>query len=1069
MIERGEYRDGRCAAGPTASGTTPWDRARPCGPRCGDDVERTPVASATLISKRSTAPDPTSNTDLPNDLRGVVRGEVRFDRGSRALYATDGSNYRQVPIGVVVPRDLDDVVAAVEVCRKHGAPILSRGGGTSLAGQCCNVAVVIDVSKYVNRVLSIDAERRIARVEPGVVLDTLQHEAAHHGLIFGPDPATHDHCTLGGMLGNNSCGVHAVMSQFYGPGSRTSDNTHRLEILTYDGLRMWVGPTSEEELRNITAAGDRRGHIYTALVTLRDTYGDLIRQRYPKIPRRVSGYNLDELLPERGFNVARALVGTESTCVTILQADLMLIDRPQARSLLVLGYPDVYSAADHVPEILEFQPIGLEGMDDRLIDDMKKARIHPENVSLLPDGKGWLLVEFGGNTKAESDAKATAAIAALKKKPDAPTMKLYDDPTTEERLWKVRESGLGATAHVPNAPVTWEGWEDSAVPPDRVGDYLRDLRRLFDQYEYGCALYGHFGQGCIHTRIDFDLESAAGIEKYKSFMDEATSLVVSYGGSFSGEHGDGQSKAQFLPKMFGPELVNAFREFKTIWDPDGRMNPGKIVDPYRIDQNLRLGAHYRPADPATHFVFPQDHRSFAFTTIRCVGVGECRRHEGGTMCPSYRATREEAHSTRGRARLLFEMLQGNPLNGGWKDEHVKKALDLCLACKGCKGECPVNVDMATYKAEFLSHYYEGRLRPRSAYAMGFIHRWARLASHMPHVANLVTQTSGLSSLAKVFAGISQRRTLPRFADRTFVAWFQSRRRPSPTGDEGQRVLLWPDTFNNHFHPDTAIAATEVLEAAGCHVIIPARSLCCGRPLYDYGFLVQAKRLLREILDELRPHLDAGTPIVVLEPSCLAVFRDELVNLFPDDRDAQRLSRKSFLLAEVLRKHAPSYKPSPLSAPVLLHGHCHHKAIATLDDEESLLRDMTADVDAIDSGCCGMAGSFGFEANHYDVSMQVGDLVLLPTVRKAPPDTLIVADGFSCREQIEQGTGRRAVHIAQALHAATVGRRRTHAVPVEDGILAPRASASLPREFAAALVVVGLAAVGFAMRRGWWNT
>jgi FAD/FMN-containing dehydrogenase/Fe-S oxidoreductase len=1027
-----------------------------------------PVTEATPTrSQGAASTEAARHTDLAADLRRVVRGEVRFDRGSRALYATDGSNYRQVPIGVAIPRDLDDVIAIVDVCRRHGAPVLSRGGGTSLAGQCCNVAVVMDMSKYVDRVLNIDAERRIARVEPGVVLDTLQREAAGHDLIFGPDPATHTHCTLGGMLGNNSCGVHAVMSQLYGPGSRTSDNTHRLEILTYDGLRMWVGPTSDEELRRIIAAGGRRAQIYRALIELRDRYGDLVRQRYPNIPRRVSGYNLDELLPERGFNVARALVGTESTCVTILQAEVMLIDRPKARSLLVLGYPSVYSAGDHVPEVLGFRPIGLEGIDDRLIDDMKKARIHPENVSLLPDGQGWLLVEFGGETKADSDAKATAAMAALRRQPNAPTMKLYDDPAVEERLWKVRESGLGATAHVPDAPVTWEGWEDSAVPPDRIGAYLRDLRRLFEKYEYACALYGHFGQGCVHTRIDFDLESGPGIEKYGRFMDDASSLVVSYGGSLSGEHGDGQSKAQFLPKMFGPELVDAFREFKTIWDPEGRMNPGKIVDPYRIDQNLRLGADYHPPQPTTHFTYPQDHRSFAFTTIRCVGVGDCRRHEVGTMCPSYRVTREEAHSTRGRARLLFEMLQGDPLTGGWRDENVKEALDLCLACKGCKSECPVNVDMATYKAEFLSHYYNGRIRPRSAYAMGFIHRWARVASHAPALVNVVTQTPGVSNLAKAIAGIAQRRTLPRFANRTFVAWFHSRGRQPSRDAPGSRVLLWPDTFNNYFHPDTAIAATEVLESAGCDVFVPPRPLCCGRPLYDYGLLAEAKRTLRDILDELRPHLRAGTPVVVLEPSCLAVFRDELVNLFPDDAEALRLSRQSFLLAEFLGKHL-HYRPPPLQHRVMLHGHCHHKAIAGLEDEAGLLKEMAADVEVLDSGCCGMAGSFGFEASHFDISNQVGELVLFPAVRNASADTLIVADGFSCREQIEQGTTRRAVHIAQALHLAIAGNRRLEDVPAELAVLPTRTRGLSSRESAAAALIGIAAAIGLfaAWRRRW---
>jgi Fe-S oxidoreductase len=488
------------------------------------------------------------------------------------------------------------------------------------------------------------------------------------------------------------------------------------------------------------------------------------------------------------------------------------------------------------------------------------------------------------------------------------------------------------------------------------------------------------------------------------------------------------------------------------------MNPGKVVNPYRIDQNLRLGADYRPPQVATHFTFPDDRHSFAFTTTRCVGVGECRREQGGTMCPSYRVTHDEEHSTRGRARLLFEMLEGDPLTDLWRDEHVKDALDLCLACKGCKSDCPVKVDMATYKAEFLSHYYEGRMRPRQAYAMGFIHLWARAASLAPRLANLVTETPGLSNLAKALAGIAQDRTLPRFAERTFVDWFQLRRRtwrPALAGRLGesrrQRVLLWPDTFNNHFHLDTAIAATEVLEAAGCEVLMPSRPLCCGRPLYDYGFLGHAKRLLREILDELRPHLQAGTPIVVLEPSCLAVFRDELMNLFPNDDAAKRLSGQAFLLAEFLTKKVPGYTPPRFPQRVTLHGHCHHKAIARIEDEEELLKAMGAEVELLDSGCCGMAGSFGFESSHYDVSMKVGELVLLPAVRKAPADTLIVADGFSCREQIEQATGRRAVHLAHALHAA-LRRRVAQGGTAEDAVLPPRRREAFPREAAAAALI-----------------
>ena len=951
-------------------------------------------------------------TDLAADLRRAVRGEVRFDSGSRALYATDSSNYRQVPIGVVVPRDVDDVVATVEVCRTHGAPVLSRGGGTSLAGQCCNVAVVMDMSKHVNRVLDIDGGARIARVEPGLVLDTLRDATARVGLTFGPDPATHNRCTLGGMLGNNSCGVHSVMSQFYGPGSRVSDNTHRLEILTYDGVRMWVGPTTDAEIDARVNEGGRRGEIYAALRRLRDRYADLIRARYPKIPRRISGYNLDDLLPEHGFNVARALVGSESTCVTILQAELHLIHNPAARTLVVLGYPDVFRAGDHVPEILAFKPIGLEGMDDRLIDDMIKTRIHPDSVKMLPEGRGWMLVEFGGETQEESNARAREFMDAIAAAPSAPAMRMFDDVRQQHLAWKARESGLPATAHVPGQPPTWEGFEDSAVAPERIGDYLRDLRKLFARHGYTGALYGHFGDGCIHTRLDFDLESSDGIAKYRAFMEDATSLVVSYGGSLSGEHGDGQSRAEFLSKMFGPELVDAFRQFKTIWDPDHRMNPGKIVDPFRTDEHLRLGAAYRPAQPETHFAFHQDRGSLAHATLRCVGVGECRKHHGGTMCPSFRVTREEAHSTRGRAHLLFEMLKGDTITAGWQDEHVKAALDLCLACKGCKTECPVGVDLATYKAEFLSHYYEKHRRPLSAYAMGFIHRWARLASYVPSPL-VALGHAPVSALLKMAGVVSAKRSIPRFASRTFVDRFRYSHQPSAIR-HGSEVILWPDTFNNYFHPDTAMAAVDVLEAAGCEVAIPSRPMCCGRPLYDYGFLTQAKALLRDVLDGLAPAIAAGTPIVVLEPSCLAVFRDELVNLFPNDEAALRLSRQTFLLGEFLRTQRPDAKAPRLDARVMLHGHCHHKALAKIQDDAAVLQATGAAVDVLDSGCCGMAGSFGFEADHYDLSMQVGELVLLPAVRAATSDTIIVADGFSCREQIAQATGRRALHLADAL-------------------------------------------------------
>ncbi|HET7565082.1 MAG TPA: FAD-binding and (Fe-S)-binding domain-containing protein, partial [Gemmatimonadaceae bacterium] len=691
-----------------------------------------------IIPISTRRPDAVEQSNLDIDvaalelaLRKRITGEVRFSDGDRALWATDASNYRQIPIGVVLPRDADDVVETIATARQYDAPVLVRGGGTSLAGQCCNAAVVIDMSKYMTHVLEIDPSAKRARVEPGIVLDDLRDAAQPYGLTFGPDPATHDHNTLGGMIGNDSCGIHSVMSEFYGPGVRTAEQVEELEILTYDGLRMRVGRTSDAELERIISEGGRRGEIYRRMRDLRDRYAEQIRTRFPHIQRRVSGYNLTELLPENGFNVARALVGSECTCVTVLEATLTLMHNPPHRALLVLGYPTVYDAGDHVPEIRTFRPIGLEGIDEMLVEDMRKKGLNTKDIGLLPEGQGWLLVEFGGETREEAKALAQHAADALKKLPNPPTMMLYDSPDDEHRIWEVRESGLGATAFVPGEPETWPGWEDSAVPVDKVGHYLRDLRALFSKYGYHPSLYGHFGQGCIHCRVAFGMKTADGIAKYRAFTQEAAELVVRYGGSLSGEHGDGQARADLLPIMFGDELIEAFREFKAIWDPQWKMNPGKVVDPYSRTENLRLGTHYAPATPKTYFKFPNDNGSFAHAALRCVGVGECRRHEGGTMCPSYMVLREEKHTTRGRAHLLFEMLQGQVITDGWKSDEVKESLDMCLACKGCKGDCPVNVDMATYKAEFLSHYYEGKVRPRSQYAFGLIYWWARLASHMP--------------------------------------------------------------------------------------------------------------------------------------------------------------------------------------------------------------------------------------------------------------------------------------------------------------------------------------------------
>jgi FAD/FMN-containing dehydrogenase/Fe-S oxidoreductase len=1008
--------------------------------------------------------NPDNVAELESALRKSVEGEVRFDPGSKAMYAVDASNYRQVPIGVVVPKSKEDVIQTISACRTYGAPLLSRGGGTSLAGQCCNVAIVLDWTKYMHGVLEINAQERWAKVLPGTICDELRDaalSATNNQLTWGPDPATHNHCSFGGMIGNNSCGAHAQMS------GKCDNNIEELEIVLYDGTRMNVGWMNDSDLEKAIERGGRKGDIYRALRSLRNQYGQLIQAKYPKIPRRVSGYNLDQLIPgEDGrFNIARSLVGSEGTLVTILEAKCRLIDAKAQRVILMLGYPDVYEAADHVPDIDPFQPTALEGIDHRLYENIEKKGGPDRNyLRMLPEGRGWLMVELGADRHEDALDLAHQVENALKNKPGAPTMKLFTEKADMEQLWRIRESGLGATAFVPGEPDTWPGWEDSAVAPEKLGGYLRELRALYNKYEYNPALYGHFGQACVHCRVDFDLRSDSGIRKWRSFMEDATDLCVKYGGSLSGEHGDGQGRAEFLYKMFGDELIQAFRDFKSIWDPDWKMNPGKIIDPHRIDEDLRLGADYHPWQPKTHFQFPDDHGSFAHAALRCVGIGKCRRKQGNNpdddiMCPSFMVTHEERHTTRGRAHHLWEMLHGDVITGGWRDDSVKEALDLCLACKGCKGECPVNVDMATYKAEFLSHYWEGRVRPRHAYAFGLVDQWSRLASIWPGLVNLVTQTPGLSTLAKLLAGMPQQRSIPEFAPQTFQKWFSQQER---TNGSNGKVLLWPDTFNNYFFPETAQAATRVLDRTGFNVEVPRQHLCCGRPLYDFGMLDMAKEYLQRVMKALRPQIDAGTPIVVLEPSCASVFRDELRNLFPNDRTAQQLRSQVFLLSEFLEQRAPHLKIPRLGSHALVQGHCHHKAVLKLDNEQSIIKKLGLEYEILTSGCCGMAGSFGFESDKYDISVDIGERVLLPKVRQAAPSTLIIADGFSCREQIAQLSSRHALHLAEVIDKAYSDDRHTGIYP-EAKIVNARKAARRKARWQTLGILVGLGAGAVLLR------
>jgi FAD/FMN-containing dehydrogenase len=775
---------------------------------------------------------------LQADFERSLGPSVDFSPQAKALYATDASNYRQVPIGLVTPKSRDEVVEAVRICRDHDAPIVARGCGTSLAGQGCNVAVCIDFSRHLHRVVEIDPGSCVAHVEPGCILDKLRDAAAAHGLTFGPDPATHDHNTLGGMIGNDSCGVHSVKW------GRTADNVERLQVLTYDGLQLELGPTP-----GIPDEIGRRGDIYRALVELRDRYGKLIEERFPKIPRLVSGFeNLDALLPGRDFNVARAVTGTEGTCVIVLEAEVRLVPKAKCRGIALLSFDDVYAAADAVPSLLEQQPDAIEGFDGRMYDAIRRSGAS-SGVAAFPEGRGFLIVEGSGESLDEAESSARAIVT---KAHTGARIAFVSYPDEQQRIWEAREAALGVTAFVPGGPEHWPGWEDSAVPPAKLGDYLRELDKLLAEHGYTAALYGHFGDGVTHGRINFDFHSEKGLAGYRQFMREAAHLVHRFGGSLSGEHGDGQARAELLRVMYGDELVQAFREFKAIWDPTNGLNPGKAIDPFPIDSNLRLGLTYEPSKLETWFDYPDDHGSFAHATTRCVGVGKCRRRQVAdeVMCPSYLVTGEEKHSTRGRAHLLHEMTRGEVIADGWDSEAVEDALSLCLACKGCKADCPVGVDVATWKAEFRAHHYASRTRPRSAYSMGLIDRWARLASYWPAIANGI----GGTALGKWTAGIDRRSKLPRFAKQTFRAWFRKRNQPNGGG----RVLLWPDTFNNHFRPQTLIAATELLQRAGFDVAIPPKPLCCGRPLYDWGFLDRATQRFERIFEVLRPEIASGT-------------------------------------------------------------------------------------------------------------------------------------------------------------------------------------------------------------------
>jgi FAD/FMN-containing dehydrogenase/Fe-S oxidoreductase len=955
---------------------------------------------------------------LKDQLARVIEGEVRFDAGTRALYATDASNYRLVPVGVVIPRHEDDVMRAVALACENRIPILPRGGGTALAGQTTNTALVLDFSKYMNAVKQVDPDRRLAVVEPGVVQSQLNAAVAKYGLFFAPDPATKDRCTLGGMIGNNSCGAHSAAH------GKTVDNLISLDALLYDGTRLTLGDGGEGEYRYAVKSGARAAELYAKMRELIEGHAELVRARYPKIPRRVSGYNLDQLLTENGFNLARAVVGSEGTLATVLRATVRLVPIPRKIALVVMGFDDVYAAADQTPWLLGHRLQALEGFDHHLPDFAREKGLL--GVRYLPSGKAFLIAELGAQSGDDLRTAAEALRCDAERIAACTGVAILHEAPEQRAVWGIRESGLGAGALLPGQPRTWPGAEDCAVPPERLGDFLRRLVPLLARYELAAATYyGHFGEGCVHCRINFDLFTAAGIAKFRAAMTDIGDLVVEFGGSLSGEHGDGRARSELLSKMYGRKLLNAFREFKAAFDPDRMMNPGVLVDPDPLDTHLRIGSNYRPQQLRTRFDFSAED-GLAGAALKCVGIGKCRKTDAGVMCPSYMATLEEAYSTRGRAHLLYEALTNDLLPEGFADPALHDALELCLSCKACKSECPASIDMAAYKAEFLANFYETHRRTFPVEFFGRIHEIARAGSLAPSLLNLL-QLGPSGSILRRLLRLHPQRNLPKFAPRSFRRWFAQRQeradRPDeqrglPPGDRTkEQVLLFPDTFTNFFEPEVAIAATEVLERAGFEVLLPSRDLCCGRPLYEAGKLDAGRSRLLEIVAALSPLIERGVSIVGVEPSCLLTLRDELPALFPRLSTARKLAHSAMLLDEFLIAKAPQFSPPALKGAALVHGHCHQKALAGMNTELALLKKAEGlQVEAPDAGCCGMAGAFGYDVSRFDISRTIAERVLIPAVKNSGEDTLIIADGFACRSQIRQFCqGRRPMHLAQVLN------------------------------------------------------
>ncbi len=931
--------------------------------------------------------------ELAAALRAAGLAAVDDSSRRRAEYSTDASNYRVLPRVVAFPRHADEAAAALRVATQFGVPLTCRGGGTSTAGNSVGSGIVLDFSRHLNRVLSVDPQARTAVAEPGATLDAITAAAAGHGLRFGPDPSTHARATIGGSLGNNACGSRALR---YG---RAADNAVSLDLLAGSGERLTARRSGREGL---AAAGPAAAAL-DALVAARLA---LIRTEFGRFPRQVSGYSLEHLLPENGADLARFLVGTEGTLGIITGATVSLVPSPKAVALAVLGYPSMPSAADIVPGLMPHHPVAVEGIDARLVE-VFRARRGAAAVPALPRGEAWLFVE----TAAETEAEARAAAARLIEDADCVDAQVVTGAAAAA-LWRIREDGAGLGGRTPGGTPAWPGWEDAAVPPENLGAYLRDFDALLADRGLDGLIFGHFADGCVHVRIDFPFATEPG--RYREFVVAAAQLVGRYRGSMSGEHGDGRARGELLRYMYSPEALAAFAGVKAIFDPANVLNPGVLVDPYPLDADLRV-PQARPIRAGLGFAYSADGGDLSTAVHRCTGVGKCRADNtasGGVMCPSYLATRDEKDSTRGRARVLQELANGTLVQGFGAPE-VAEALDLCLSCKGCSSDCPAGVDMATYKAEVLYQRYRRRLRPASHYALGWLPRWAALASRTPRLANAVLGLPALAGPAKRLAGVDGRRELPRFAAQTFRDWFARRPAGGRAAHGAAPVLLWVDTFTDHFTPEVGQAAVRVLESAGYAVTITSEPVCCGLTWISTGQLDGARRQLRRSLDALDGAVGDGTPIVGLEPSCTAVLRGELAELLPRDARARQVRDTTRTLAELLTD-TPGWEPPDLAGVrAVAQPHCHQHAVMGWHADSALLARGGAEVDAV-GGCCGLAGNFGVERGHYEVSQAVAETALLPAVRRAGDDAVVLADGFSCRTQLDQLGHVRGLHLAQLL-------------------------------------------------------